>query len=144
MNFTVIVEVRHQFGNDDLNIGVYSGQEASFPFNCPNVDTSQTAVLLFQGQQVSIEHVLEINGTAVAGGIPPGPIAAGFTSTTSAHAHTAAFPSFGWSGFVMLVHSNVLRTSNNVMRVASSGGAEFVIDNVVILYKTRMGPIVVN
>ena len=37
----------------------------------------------------------------------------------------------------MLVGPNVLRNSNNVMHVASRGETEFVIDNVVLLYKVR-------
>jgi hypothetical protein len=41
----------------------------------------------------------------------------------------------------MFVGPGVLSEANNFMHVASCGGAEFVIDNVVIFYKTRVGRI---
>jgi len=144
MDYSIIVNVRNQFGNEDLNIGAFAGGEKEFSFGCPDVDASQPAVLLFQGQQVGREQTLEINGSAISGGIPLGPVSSGFTSQggsdlSDQHTHAFAGLSYGWSGYVMLVGPNVLTNSNNVMRVASRGETEFVIDNVVLLYKTRSG-----
>jgi hypothetical protein len=131
--------VRHQFGNEDLNIGVFSGEEAEFSFDCPNVSANDEDVLLFQGNRVGQEQTLKINGSIVFGGIPSGPIAAGFVGPGGSDHHTHGFgsPSFGWSGYVMLVSPNVLRNSNNLIRAASRGSAEFIIDNMVLFYRTR-------
>jgi hypothetical protein len=148
MNYTVIVEVRQQFGDQDLDIGVFAGQQKSFAFDCPNVDRGQTAVLVFQGQRVGREQTLQVNGVDVSGGIPPGPLAAGFTepagsTASTAHRHAFSGPSFGWSAYVMLVRPNVLREAGNVLRVASQESTEFVIDNVAVFFKTRFpGPVI--
>jgi hypothetical protein len=137
MDYTVIVQVRAQFGDKDLDIGVFHGEESEWVFDCPNVDATQTAVLFLQGHQVGQEQTLEINGSGLSGGLPAGPIAAGLTeSIGSNHVHGFSGKSFGWSAYVMLVSPNVLRSSNNVMRVASRERTEFVIDNVVVFYKT--------
>lgn len=148
MDYAVIVQVRHQFGNEDLDIGVFVGQEQEFSFNCPGIDAGQPAVLLFQGQRVGEEQTLEINGATVFGGIPSGPVVGGATSVegtgAARHRHSFISSSFGWSAYTMLVGPHVLKASDNVMRVASRESAEFVIDNVVLLYKTRTGGILDN
>jgi hypothetical protein len=140
MDYTIIVHVRNQFGNQDLNIGVFAGEEKEFSFDCPDVDASQRAVLIFQGQMVGRQQTLEINASAISGGIPGGDVRGGTdVGGSDHHIHTITGLSLGWSGYVMLVSPNVLWNSNNVMRVASRGETEFVIDNVVLLYKTRSG-----
>jgi hypothetical protein len=143
MDYTVIVQVRHQFGDDDLDVGVFAGQEKEFTFDCPNVDAGQVAVLLFQGLRVLQEQTLEINGVEVPGGIPVGPIAFGFTNQAGAdhHAHGFGSQSFGWSAYSMLVSPGVLRATGNVMRIAAREAVDFVIDNVVLFFKTRSGRI---
>jgi hypothetical protein len=42
----------------------------------------------------------------------------------------------GWVGNVLIINPGVLKSSGNVLRIASNG-EEFVIDNVVVVYKTR-------
>ena len=143
MEYTVIVQVRHQFGDDDIDVGVFAGREKEFIFDCPNVDAGQVAILLFQGLRVTSEQTLEINSIEVPGGIPPGPIAFGFTNQAGSdhHAHGFGSQSFGWSAYSMLVSPGVLRATGNVMKVASREDVDFVIDNVVLLFKTRSGRI---
>jgi hypothetical protein len=143
MDYTVIVQVRNQFGDDDLDVGVFAGREKEFTFDCPNVDAGQVAILLFQGLRVASEQTLEINGVVVQGGIPAGPIAVGFTDQSGSdhHRHGFGSQSFGWSAYSMLVGPGVLRASGNVMRVASRDDVDFLIDNVVLFFKTRSGRI---
>jgi hypothetical protein len=143
MDYTVIVQVRHQFGNEDIDVGVFAGEQFDFSFDCPKVESGQVAILLFQGFRVGEEQTLEINGTEVPGGIPAGPLSGGLTSFAGSdhHAHSYFSPPFGWSAYSMLVGPGVLRETGNVMHVASRDGAEFVIDNVVLFFKTRSGRI---
>jgi hypothetical protein len=132
-DFTVIVNVRHHFGNEPGSLpGAFAGTNKEFPFSCPNVDPTREAVLLFQTLGVHHDkNFIDINGTAtsepsVYGGIP------------------VSESERDWNGNVMLVRSNVLR-QDNVLRVGArdSRGSilgnldDFVIDNVVIFFKTR-------
>ena len=132
-DFTVIVSVRHHFGNEPgLHPGVFAGANKEFPFDCPGVDPSKEAVLLFQALDVdNVTNFIDINGTplsepSVSGGIP---------LTQSAR---------DWNGNVMLVRPNVLR-ENNTLRIGARDDRgsllgnldDFVIDNVVIFFKTR-------
>jgi hypothetical protein len=134
-DFTVIIRVRQHFGDDqDSMPGAFVGKNNSYPFSCPNVDLAQEAVLLFQTLGVSHErNFIAINSTGatgqpeVYGGIP------------------VSRSDQDWNGNVMLVRPGVLRDNNNVLRLgarASNGSIlgnvdEFVIDNVVVLFKTR-------
>jgi hypothetical protein len=70
MDYTVIVQVRHQFGNDDIDVGVFAGEQFDFSFNCPKVDASQVAILLFQGFRVGEEQTLETMGRKFPVGFP--------------------------------------------------------------------------
>lgn len=141
LSFTIVVNVRQQFGDSDTGHGVFVGREKNFPFDCPSVSSDQ-ALLQFQSQTVTKEEILEINGVTVFGGVPitsdvegatSGPIPGGPN-----HRHLVSAASGGWVGNVLIINPGVLKDSGNVLRIASDGES-FVIDNVVILYKTRGG-----
>jgi hypothetical protein len=140
-DFTVVIRVRQHFGDDpDSLFGEFAGKNAAYPFPCHNVDSRKEAVLLFQSLDVDHDrNFIAINSTGatgepeVYGGIP--------VSTSDRD----------WNGNVMLIRSGVLR-EDNILRLgarASNGGLggldgdvdEFIIDNVVVLFKTRPSPI---
>jgi hypothetical protein len=141
LSFTVVMNGRHQFGDTDQDIGTFSGSSAEFSFDCPRVSSDQ-ALLLFQSTSVQGEQTLEVNGTTVFGGIPETDRVVAGTGFTSGppgfpqHSHQILAFSLGWAGQVMIINPGVLRDANNVLRIAS-GGDEFVVDNVVVLFKTR-------
>ncbi len=164
MDFAVIVHVRQQFGRDDINIGVYAGRERSWTFDCPDVSASAHSILLFQAAAVDTAHTLSVNGFAIPGGIPAGesfevstavtggiggvPAHAhslpggGFTNSAGssfsdvpAHRHAVPFGS-GWSGRVMIVPAGVLMAEGNTLTVTTTTDEMFLLDNVVILYRT--------
>jgi hypothetical protein len=136
-DFTVIIQVRQHFGNEeDAFPGVFAGANKEFRFVCPDVDPGETAVLLFQSLGVDHDqNFIAINSIGafgqpeVFGGIP------------------VSRSDRDWNGNVMLVRPNVLREENTLHLGAraddgSLGGLggeidDFVIDNVVIFYKTR-------
>jgi hypothetical protein len=149
LSFTVVINVRHQFGDTDQNIGVFAGRSANFSFGCPSVSSDQ-ALLLFQSRGVGAEQVLEVNGVPVFGGIPETDVIRGVTGLASSspvelqHNHSVSAVSLGWAGNVMLINQGVLRDADNVLRIASQGD-DFIVDNAVILFKTRRnGPVVVR
>ena len=149
LSFTVVVNVRHQFGDTDQNIGVFSRRSADFSFDCPSVSPDQ-ALLLFQAMGVRGEQVLEVNGVPVFGGLPETDRVLGATGFANGppgipqHTHGFSAFSFGWAAQVMLINPGVLKDTGNVLRIAS-GGDDFVVDNVVVVFKTRRtGPIVVG
>ena len=148
LDYTVIVNGRQQFGDKDLNIGNFVGEQKQFSFNCPGVNASQPALLLFQsfhhidvgsGDDAVREQSLEINGSVVFGGIPSAPFSVPVLSPGNSNARIVGTQVRGWVGNVLLVTANTLKESNNVMRIASVKKSEFVIDNVVLLYKTKSG-----
>jgi hypothetical protein len=132
-DFTVIIRVRQHFGDDQGSMpGAFVGNNNSYPFSCPNVDSTQEAVLLFQ--TLSVDHdknfiaINSIGATGepeVYGGIP------------------VSRSNQDWNGNVMLIRPGVLR-ENNTLRLgarASNGSLlgdidDFVIDNVVVFFKT--------
>jgi IgA Peptidase M64 len=128
MDYTVISEVRQHFGNErDFLDGVFAGQKKDFKFDCPGIDSSQRALLMLQTLNVGGQNVFEINGQTVFGGLP--------RTTDSTEA---------WSAQVLVITPGTLHSRDNVLHVESrtdSGSAsgdidDFVIDNVVVLYKT--------
>jgi hypothetical protein len=139
IDFTVIVNVRQQFGDKDLNLGVFAGEQKEFLFDSPGVDASKTALLLFQLMNLAgsdnREHILEINGSVVFGGIPRGPVSFPVFSPGTSDARILGVVATGWSGQVLLVTPNTLKQSGNVVRVASVEKNEFAIDNMVLLYR---------
>jgi hypothetical protein len=77
VDFTVIIRVRQRFGDFQPDVSglemnaPWVGEEKEFAFQCPNVDSSQEAILLFQAQGAQ-GSTLEINGHAVSGAIHGG------------------------------------------------------------------------
>lgn len=133
-NFTVVQYQRQHFGNqpgsfNDIEPNVpFAGAGKEYVFDCPQVNPAETAILLFQSRDVShSRNILQINGTQVSGGLPVSP------SRDS------------WNGNVLLVEPHhQLRAKGNVLRVEArnlGGGTsgdidDFIIDNVVVQYKT--------
>lgn len=108
--------------------GAFKGNEEFYNFDCPDIDPSISAVLMFETIDVDTDrNVFEINSSPVPGGIP------------------ISTPRDSWNGNIMLTGANVLRETGNVLHIKSlTGGLEasgaiddFVIDNVVVLYKTK-------
>jgi hypothetical protein len=134
-NFIVILFQRQHFGNgqntfNDIEPAVpFVGRTKDFSFNCPNVHPDETAFLMFQSRDVDHQrNIFQINGVDVFGGLPVSP-----------DRNT-------WNGNILLVEPHhQLRATGNVLHVESrnsSGGGggdidDFIIDNVVIVYKTR-------
>jgi hypothetical protein len=128
MNYSVIVNQRNHFGDEqDFLPGVFAGRRKDFRFDCPGVDPGQQSVLMFQALHVNSEkNVFTVNGQTLFG-LP--------TTTEDKKA---------WAAQVLLVAPNTLRGSGNILHVearTNSGSPsgdvdDFVIDNVVLMYKT--------
>ena len=133
-DFSVVINARQHFGNDPDSLpGTFVGKDRDFGFDCPAVDTTQTAVLMFQSLHVDHEkNVLSVNQPltgpiSVFGGIP----------VSRSHAD--------WNGNIMLIDPKFLRDRGNVLHIGArdSRGSrlgdvdDFVIDNAVVMYKTR-------
>lgn len=129
MNYTVIVNSRHHFGNEPSFLpGFFSGQSRSFAFDCPAIDPGQRSVLMFESLHVTTDkNIFTINDKTIYGGLP--------TTVQDTHA---------WTSNVMLVEAGTLRPEGNSLEVEARTGSgessgdidDFVIDNVVLLYKT--------
>jgi hypothetical protein len=127
MDYTVIIKASVHFGNEASSLpGFFVGKSDDFEFDCPGVDPSQEAVLTFQARQVdSAKNVFRINDNVVYGGLP------------------GTAPE-GWSAQTLLVNPGTLKARNNVLHIESrtrdgqpSGDIDdFVIDNLVLFYKT--------
>jgi hypothetical protein len=133
-DFSTVIAVRQGFGDEpallksmEPNVP-FVGPTKDFAFACPNVNPSETAVVMFQSRDVDHNrNIFTINGSNVSGGIPVSP-----NKDT-------------WNGNVMLIGAGVLRASGNELHVearnASGGGGgdidDFILDNVVVMYKTR-------
>ena len=133
-NYTVVLFSRQHIGNDpgvfndvEPNV-VFVGRAKDFPFDCPGVNSAEAAFLMFQSRDVDHQrNVLRVNGVDVFGGLPASP------------ARDA------WNGNILLVERHhQLKATGNVLRVearTSDGGSagdvdDFILDNVVIMYKT--------
>ena len=133
-NFTVILFQRQHFGNEpgifnDIEPNVpFVGSTKGFSFDCPGVNPSETAFLMFQSRDVDHQrNIFRINGVEVFGGLPASP------------------SRDAWNGNILIIEPHhQLRATGNVLHVESrnsSGGGgddidDFIIDNVVIMYKT--------
>ena len=133
-NFTVILFQRQHFGNEpgtfnDIEPNVpFAGSTKDFSFDCPGVNPSETAFLMFQSRDVDHQkNIFQVNGVDVFGGLPASP------------------SRDAWNGNILLIESHhQLRATGNVLHVESrnsSGGSgddidDFIVDNVVIVYKT--------
>jgi hypothetical protein len=145
MDYTVIQAVRQRFGDQspDLDAPVeleapFVGPAKDFPFSCPNVETGQMAVLQFESVGVAAgpfgsgsppfnpRNILRINGVDIPGGVTPG-------------------QRMFWKAHSLLVPANVL-TAQNILHIESvqhqhgpgTSLDNFIIDNVVIFFKTRV------
>jgi hypothetical protein len=132
-NFTVILFQRQHFGNEpgsfnDIEFNVpFAGSTKDFSFDCPGVNPAETAFLMFQSRDVDHQrNIFQINGVDVFGGLPASP------------------SRDAWNGNILLLEPHHrLRATGNVLHVESrdsSGGTgndidDFIIDNVVIVYK---------
>ena len=137
MDFTLITPTALQFGNVDSPAlpGVFVGASKEFAFDCPGVDPAQHAVLMYQVANARAFNGMTINGAVVPNAVP--------NTTTDTMAFNAS---------VVLVSPNTLRPGGNVLRIQaaiepappplpgqppqSPSLDEFVIDNVVLMYKT--------
>jgi hypothetical protein len=138
-DFTVIHPGRQHFGDNqgtfkdvepDLQPNQFVNQEETYTFNCPNINSAEIAVLMFQSRDVDHQkNIFKVNGAQIPGGLPASP-----------NRDT-------WNGNIMLVDplTSKLKATNNVLQVESrnaSGGSsgdidDFILDNMVIMYKTR-------
>lgn len=133
-NYTVVLFSRQHIGNDpgtfddiEPNV-VFVGAAKEFPFDCPDVNSAEAAFLMFQSRDVDHQrNVFSVNGVDVFGGLPASP------------ARDA------WNGNILLIERHhQLKATGNVLRVearTSSGASagdvdDFILDNVVIMYKT--------
>ena len=141
-NFTVILFSRLLFGpsqNFFKNVGEqdcpYAGLQKNFSFDCPNIDASQPAYLMFQSFAVGDKRtVFQINGLDIFGGLPVSNPEIANDRTQGENGANALW--YHWSGNIMLVESNhELQVAGNQLHVESTG-LHFIIDNVVITYKT--------
>jgi hypothetical protein len=133
-SYTVVLFSRQHIGNEagvfnDVEPNVaFVGRAKDFPFDCPGINTAEAAVLMFQSRDVDHQrNVLRVNDVDVFGGLPASP------------ARDA------WNGNVLLVEPHhQLKAAGNVLSVearrtdgSSTGDVDdFIIDNVVIMYKT--------
>ena len=157
LDFTIITDVRQRFGDmirdekpslRERESGIeddapFVGWEKSFVFRCPAVDRSQFALLLFQTLGVSVRQGLEINGQTIFGGIAPSVDFDSRMLGSGSEAHQDRAVIARWNGNVMLIHPNVLQ-ENNILRVRAAEMTagnidDFVIDNVVVVFKTGAG-----
>ena len=153
LEFTVVINVRQRFGDNEnvdkeLEVGApLVGLQKDYEFACPNVDKSQTAVLLFQTMGVSHDkNILQVNGQPVFGGIPGGGVDRAVISEPGLSEHGSPriidLSRAVWNANVLLITPGVLR-ENNVLHIESvpnddGDPDDFIIDNAVVLYKTRV------
>lgn len=147
-DFTIIMRVRQAFGDrgQDGNenpaepSAPFVGASKRYTFVCDNVDRSKEAVLNFQSLGVSHrKNIIKVNGLRIPGGIPTS-LEYFFVDPLLPSA-----PRQVWKSSTQIVPSNILLRENNVLTIESrdfegetNGRLDnFVIDNVVLFYKTR-------
>ena len=143
LDFTVILFQRQHFGNEPNYLSMnapFVGKSKDYSFDCPNVNPNETAILLFQSYDVTTgRNRFRINGVEVFGGLPVGPEG----KSVGAGQRLNILMSN-----VLLVESrHQLRASGNVLHVeaqaAQTGSTDiddFILDNVVIVFKTTSTP----
>ncbi|MEP6468209.1 MAG: hypothetical protein ABJC24_00400 [Chloroflexota bacterium] len=121
----MIVNVRQHYGNEAGLFGPelrFAGNNKDFSFDCPGLDTTSPAVLLFQTRDVDNErNFFNINGRDIPGGIP-----------VSAERDD-------WNANVAIVGAGWLKDRSNVLQIGArndQGGLlgdidDFLINNVV-------------
>jgi hypothetical protein len=156
LDFTVVISVRQRFGDDkadDLGLeggAPFVGRQKDFPFQCPNVDRIQPAILLFQSHGVMFQQPMSINGQTVFGGIPSSVDLAPHPLLNSlGDVQNLVFAQ--WKGNVMLVAPGVLQEDNilriQALEIGDSGNVDdFIIDNLIVIFKATarqvVGPLV--
>jgi hypothetical protein len=146
-DFTVIMDAKHHFGDErsafsDMEPGVVFGTvDLNTLFDCPNVDPLKTAVLMFQslGVTTAQRDMFQVNRVNVRGD----------SGSAEAKGGLPASPNNDeWNGNIQLLDfRHGLKERNNILTIGTrntsgeTGGDEddFMIDNVVIMYKTRSG-----
>jgi len=148
MDYTVIQAVRQRFGASDLGgppgeaavfgNAPFVGRSKEFHFDCPSVSPDDMAVLQFTSVGIDVDDragrspsTLRINGVDVAGGLHVGPA-------------SERYPL--WTTQLLLVPQVTLAEHRNVLFIEAAHAPafineyvdSFVIDNVVIFYKTRV------
>ncbi|MGC2236595.1 MAG: hypothetical protein WA584_10565 [Pyrinomonadaceae bacterium] len=141
-DYTVIMVQKHQFGDDP---GIFKNVESDVTFegptmidvlfDCPNINPALTAVLMFQSRDVEfLRNILRINDVDVPGALAE---SAAVKPTTSELA--------GWNGTIQIIdpRHNLKATGNRLhVEARNSGGGgggeldDFILDNMVIMYKT--------
>ena len=144
-DFTVIQAVRQRFGDEAgeehpvEKQAPFVGQSKDFPFSCLSVDSASEAVLQFESRGVqsgyfdeSPRNIIRINGNDIPGGITAGP----FWRNENRQMGL-------WKSHSLVVPANVLRVQN-VLHIEAVPIPDlrqhldnFVIDNVVVFFKTR-------
>jgi hypothetical protein len=135
-NYTVIIRRRQHFG---VNPNIFDGEfphgvpsfvglEQDYTFDCPDVDPVEIAVLFYNAYAVHSEmdsplNRFEINGGQLYGGLYPQSGSAGYSL---------------WATQELLVEPEFgLKETGNVLHVAASAKtSDFILDNIVIMYKT--------
>ena len=140
-DFTVVFSVRQRFGEIEpeevvVENAPHVGSMKEYEFGCPDVDGSQKAALLFQSQGLGNPDGLQINGIHIPGGIPDSYDATTITDLYPQNQSSFLFFKGMWHGNIMIVPKNLLR-ENNTLRISSGDAESFIIDNVVVLFKTR-------
>jgi hypothetical protein len=143
MDFVVVIGVRQQFGDAESALEAdapYQGPAKDYEFLTPDVDRQAEAVMLFQSLGVTYDkNLLSVNDQAVSGGIPRGT-----EVVMTPDGLLEELPI--WNANVLLIGRGALRDPGpNVLHIEArdpSGGTDehldsFIIDNLVILYKTR-------
>src|SRR5262245_2120327 len=153
-DFAIIMWVRHRFGDEKPDAeeqdvdweAPFAGPVGEFRFTCPNVDSSQGAVLEFQHRGsrqfltfpaptptlvgITPEHPVALNGQQWFGGVPGTP-------------YQGQQPH--WSTRLLLINPGVLRVENTLRIESTNFGGQwwagqnldnFTIDNVVVFFKT--------
>jgi len=146
VDYTVILSTRQRFGDNTKEDGMnlieteapFVGRAKDFPFTCASVNRSQPAILQFESMGVSFRGIIQINGIAIFGGLTAG---AGLLNSPSGGGLTPV-----WKAHNLIVHENVLLEQNvlHIEAAATQSGNvdDFIIDNVVLFFKTRtIGPV---
>lgn len=129
-DFAVVIDVRHHFGNEPGYFGpnlLFADKNKEFHFDCPTVDSRAWAVMMFQTRDVdNNQNHFSVNEHDIFGGIP--------ISTRKDD----------WNANIALINPGWLKEADNLLRIGSrdSRGSllgdtdDFLIDNLVVLYRT--------
>ena len=151
MDFTVILEMAHRFGDDETDrpidtdrehlgreTAISVGAAKDFPFTCPRVAPEETAVLQFRSLGVTVKGILRVNEIDITDALTR-------DSQLIVHDGTRAL----WNTHLVLIPANTL-AEENVLHIAGEkvkslsvfsppkNFDDFIIDNAVVFFKTQM------